>query len=56
MGESAGEASKSFKRMTYLGKTAVYALFVPRAIYRRLGRNQGPGLRRHPLGVRSGRT
>lgn len=29
--------SESFKRITYLGKTAVYALFVRRAIYRRLG-------------------
>lgn len=29
--------SESFKRITYLGKTAVYALFVRRAIYCRLG-------------------
>lgn len=31
------EGSESFKRITYLGKTAVYALFVRRAIYHHLG-------------------
>lgn len=47
-GENAGERlaerekrpSESFNRITYLGKTAVYALFVWRAVYRRLRRKK----------------